>query len=124
MARICIALFAISTLFPVAAGIYVTDDAPRWLGIADVLVAAILFLSAALLTSRNRNTVTDRDRVAALRASQIVAGILPVLLVLFFLLGDRINWKVLVIGLAWRGWLLLYTLPYLTAALRREGGEI
>ena len=38
---------------------------------------------------------------------------IPVLLIGFFIAGDRIDWQVLIVGLAWRGWLLLYTLPYL-----------
>jgi hypothetical protein len=35
-------------------------------------------------------------------------------------LGSRVNWTVLVIGLAWRAWLLLYTLPFLAVALERS----
>jgi hypothetical protein len=33
------------------------------------------------------------------------------------LLGSRLDWTVLVVGLAWRAWLLRYTLPFLAAAL-------
>ena len=49
----------------------------------------------------------------------MIFGIIPALLIVFFIAGDRIEWRVLVIGLAWRGWLLLYTLPYLISAVRR-----
>jgi hypothetical protein len=48
----------------------------------------------------------------------------PALLIVFFVVGERTDWRVLVIGLAWRGWLLLYTLPYLISATRtRRAGE-
>jgi hypothetical protein len=38
------------------------------------------------------------------------------LLALFFVFGDRITWNVLLPGLAWRAWLLMYTLPAAIAA--------
>jgi hypothetical protein len=44
-----------------------------------------------------------------------------VLLVLFFLAGDRIAWNIGLVGLAWRAWLLLYTLPAWYTALRTTG---
>ncbi len=43
-----------------------------------------------------------------------------VLLVLFFLLADRIHWDVLLIGLAWRAWLLLYVFPHWLQAWRER----
>jgi hypothetical protein len=46
----------------------------------------------------------------------MLVSLIPMLLVVFFLAGDRINWQVLIIGVACRGWLLLYTLPCLIAA--------
>ena len=42
------------------------------------------------------------------------------LLVLFFLLADRVQWDVLLIGLAWRAWLLLYALPFWLQAWREQ----
>jgi hypothetical protein len=44
-----------------------------------------------------------------------------VLLVLFFLAGDRIAWNIGLVGLSWRAWLLLYTLPAWYTALRTTG---
>ena len=77
----------------------------------------MLFLSCAVLTSRQKAGVSNDHRVRALHVAQSVALIIPVLLGVFFLAGNRIDWQVLVIGLAWRGWLLLYTLPSLISAL-------
>jgi hypothetical protein len=56
----------------------------------------------------------------AFRICQKVVLPIPGLLLLFFAVPDRIKWNVLVIGLAWRGWLFFYSLPYLMAAGRRS----
>ena len=119
-AKRCLALFAFSTLFPIVAGLWNVTPPPRWLGAADVVVAVLLLASAFTVSSRAKVAVTDVHRVAALRFSQFVLGVIPLLLALFFLLGDRIGWTVLVIGLAWRAWLLLYVLPSLIAAWHDE----
>jgi hypothetical protein len=120
LARACIALFALSTAFPIAAGLIDESRRPGWLGEADVVVAAITFLSAAVVATRGRVLVTDRHRVAAYHTSQVVFATVPLLLAVFFIVGERVDWDVLVIGLAWRGWLLLYTLPFLVALLEVE----
>ena len=121
LARICVLLFAISTAFPVVAGALNSSDPPRWMGIADVSVAAILCVAAITLATRGRGSLADRHRLVAFRATQVVIGVVPVLIAAYFLAGARVNWTVLVLGLAWRGWLLLYTLPFLAAGL--GGGE-
>ena len=117
-------LFVLSTLFPVVAGVWNVPQPPRWLGVADVAVAALLLLSAFALVSRAKAAVRDPHRVAALRISQLALNAIPLLLGLFFVVGDRIGWTVLVIGLAWRAWLLLYVLPYLVAAWRDEPASL
>jgi hypothetical protein len=113
----CITLFVVSTAFPVVAGVLDMNRPPRWLGIADVAVAALLFAAAATVAARSRGTVTDHHRLSAFRISQAVATVIPALLLAYFILGPRVDWTVLVIGVAWRAWLLLYTLPSLIAAL-------
>jgi hypothetical protein len=72
-----------------------------------------------------RPTLTGEGRVtpqprAQLRrpVTQAVITVIPALLAAYFLFGTRVNWTVLVLGLAWRAWLFLYTLPFLTAGLR------
>ncbi len=42
------------------------------------------------------------------------------LLVLFFVVGDHIRWHVLLPGLAWRAWLLMYSLPAAIAAYQSD----
>jgi hypothetical protein len=120
LGRACVGLFALSTAFPITASLLGDNRTPPWLGTMDVAFAAILFVSAVMVAVRARTLVTDRHRVAAFHTSQVVFATVPLLLAVFFLAGERVDWDVLVIGLAWRGWLLLYTLPFLIAAL--EGG--
>jgi hypothetical protein len=120
LGQACLALFTISTAFPVAAGLLGVGDKPRWLGLADVVVAAVTFATAALVASRGRAIAEDRHRVRAFRVTQGILSSIPILLVAFFALGERVDWTVLVIGLAWRGWLLVYTMPFLLATLERD----
>jgi hypothetical protein len=118
LARVSRALFAVSVIFPIVGGLFVASPPPRWLGIADVGIAAALVGSTAAVVARVRRSVTADDRLSALRISQRVVGVVPVLLALYFVVGSRVNWTVLVIGLAWRAWLFLYSAPYLVAAFR------
>jgi hypothetical protein len=115
LARVTTALFVVSSAFPVVAGLLNVPTPPRSLGIADVTVAAMLVVAAMVLVTRAPSPPADRELAAAFRAARAVAGIIPVLLVLFFLAGNRVNWQVLVIGLAWRGWLFVYIAPFLVA---------
>jgi hypothetical protein len=123
LGRACVALFALSTAFPLTASLLGDNRRPPWLGTMDVAFAAILFVSAVLVAVRARTFVTDRHRVAAFHTSQVVFATVPLLLAVFFIAGERVDWDVLVIGLAWRGWLLLYTLPFLIAALEGDQGR-
>jgi len=116
--RLCTGLFVVSTIFPVAAGVY-PSEAPRWLGIADVGVGGLLVTTTIALVMRTQDKVSDDDRLAAFRLSQSLISLIPVLLVLFFIARSRIKWDVLIVGLAWRAWLLLYSLPCMVAAHRR-----
>jgi hypothetical protein len=113
LGRVCILLFAVSTAFPVVAGFRNTQTPSRWLGLADVGVAALLLAVTFTVAGRGRSKVSDDDRLVAFRVSQALFSAIPILRIGFFIAGDRIDWQVLIVGLAWRGWLLLYTLPYL-----------
>jgi hypothetical protein len=125
-------VFVISAAFPVAAGLSRdTASFPRWWGAVDVGVAFVLAALAmavmALAHGRTDKGVED----ASYRAYRVlIHGIFAMLLV-FFLLGDRIIWVNCLTGLAWRYWLLLYSLPSWLAVLgatraspgRSEGGD-
>ena len=118
LGRLCFLLFAVSTAFPIVAGVRNTETPSRWMGLVDVGVAALLVTVAFTVASRARTKVSDHDRLIAFRGSQALFCVIPVLLVGFFIAGDRIDWQVLIVGLAWRGWLLLYTLPFLISVTR------
>jgi len=117
LGRASVALFAVSTIFPIVGALFVASLPPRWIGIADVTVAAALFGLTAVVVARERRSVADHHRLAALRITQAVVGAAPVLIAVYFIAGSHLNWTVLIIGLAWRIWLLIYSLPFLLAAL-------
>ena len=50
---------------------------------------------------------------------QAIASVPLPLLVVFFLAGAYVRWDVLLPGLAWRGWLLMYSLPAALALLHQ-----
>src|SRR6476620_8890706 len=94
LGRLCAALFVISAMFPVAASFY-PADAPRWIGIADVGLAALLLTAAISLAMQMQERINDDDRLEAFRISQAVMSVIPILLALFFIAGSRIKWDVL-----------------------------
>jgi len=124
LSRASLALFALSSLFPIVGSLFVASSPPGWLGIVDVALAVMLFTITTVVVSRMRRGVGDRHRLVALRITQIALGAVPVLIAAYFVVGNRINWAVLVIGLAWRIWLFLYSLPFLVAALQSEAGRV
>jgi hypothetical protein len=105
------ALFAISTAFPVVASVLAPQDVPAWAGIIDVGIAVLLvglaFLADAVARGRIGNHIIHRSY----RIYRAMAVLPLVLLVVFFLFGNSIRWEVLLPGLAWRAWLLIYALP-------------
>jgi len=120
LGRASLVLFAVSTIFPIVGGLFVATPPPRWIGIADIILAAGLFGVTATVVGRGRRSVADPDRLLALRTSQAVLSAVPVLLAVYFVAGSHVNWTVLIIGLAWRVWLLIYSLPFLVAALHAQ----
>jgi hypothetical protein len=118
LARACIVMFVLSSAFPLIASFMHVDNRPRWLGVADVVVAAMLAMASFATAARTQALVSDVDRAAAFRALSRLASAIPVLLAAYlFVFGETLDWTVLVVGLGWRAWLLLVILPNLVAAL-------
>ena len=112
-------MFGISTVFPVVAAL--SSDAaalPRIVGVADGILAFALVILAMILHVRTQAKVTRDAQEAAYRAYRVLMHVILALLAVFFLFGDRIAWNIGLVGLAWRAWLLLYTLPAWYTALR------
>ena len=112
-------MFCASTLFPVVAAL--SRDAaslPGIVGVMDGILAFALVFMAMLLYARTEGKVTREAHEAAYRAYRVLMHAILGLLIVFFLFGDRVVWHIALVGLAWRAWLLLYTLPSWYAALK------
>lgn len=112
-------MFCASTGFPLVAAL--SRDAaalPGWVGAIDGIVAFALVIMAMVLYVRTQGKVTRDAHDAAYRAYRVLIHVIIGLLVVFFLFGDRVAWHIGLVGLAWRAWLLLYTLPEWYTALQ------
>ncbi len=104
-------LFAISVAFPVVASMGQQDMLPSWIGFFDVSLALVLVIMAMLIDAVARGKISSHVIQLSYRFYRVAATLPLLLLVVFFLVGDQIKWNVLLPGLAWRAWLLLYILP-------------
>ena len=92
------------------------DALPAWGGPFDVAVAAALFVIAFRMWSRAQ----WRIDASALHATHIVAAMLPALTVAaLWVWRDRLDFNVLLPGLAWRMFLVLYSLPSVLTVWRQ-----
>jgi hypothetical protein len=95
-----------------------------WQGVVDVATAFTLVILGALLTMRANELV---GRTALRTAHGVATVLVPLVLVAMWLYAAKLQWNVLLVGLAWRMWLLLYALPAVIAVWRpsrrsRQGG--
>jgi hypothetical protein len=104
-------LFIVSSAFPMVASVRRPDPTPGWLGVFDVVLAFALVVAGAFIVSRKPRDFDAPIVEAAFRAYRRLANVLLLLLVLFFVVGDAVQWGILLPGLAWRGWLLVLVLP-------------
>jgi hypothetical protein len=117
-------IFCISAAFPVGAGLSQnTSFFPKWWGILDVVVAFLLAALAIVIVALAEGKVGRQARDTSYRAYRVLSYGILVLIVVFFLFGDRIVWVNCLTGFAWRAWLLIYTLPAWFAALRGTPAE-
>jgi hypothetical protein len=114
-------LFLLSSAFPLVAGLS-KDTAffPRWWGILDVSLAFVLAVLAMAVLGVAQDKVTQEVTDATYRAYRIMIHGPLAMCVVFFVMGDRINWINCLTGFAWRAWLLLYCLPAWLAALKAQ----
>jgi hypothetical protein len=116
----CIGM-VVSTGFPVVTSALVVDSVPRWVGVADVSLAAGLLAGAAWLSKATRPfamTATTNDQAYALNKTLLQVPL--ALLAMFFLIGKHLNWTVLLCGLAWRAWLVSAIARQLVTALHSQ----
>jgi hypothetical protein len=116
-------VFAISSVFPAAAGLTKdTASFPAWWGPLDVGIAFLLAILVIALYTLAQGHVTRTAEVASYRADRILIHGIFALLVVFFLFGDHVAWVNCLTGFAWRYWLLLYSLPTWFTALEKPSG--
>lgn len=112
LAIISAVLFVISSAFPAVAGLSKnTADFPKWWGRVDVGLAFVLAILAFAIMGLAEGKVNQQAVDATYRAYRILIHGIFVLLVVFFLAGERIIWINCLTGFAWRAWLLAYCLP-------------
>jgi len=96
-------VFVISCGFPVVAGLSRnTASFSKWWGVLDVGLAFVLAVMATLVVAFAERRV-DRQAVdASYRIYRLLIHGILVMLVVFFLAGDRITWRNCLTGFAWR----------------------
>jgi hypothetical protein len=105
-------LFVISSAFPAVAGLSKNTAAfPKWWSRLDVGLSFVLAILALVIMGLAEGKVNQQAVDATYRAYRILIHGIFVMLVVFFLAGDRIIWINCLTGFAWRAWLLAYCLP-------------
>jgi len=113
-------LFGVSTAFPVAASLLPPSGIPTAFGLIDVVLAGLVILLGLAIESAVRDQVTDDDRRIAWGVVRLLANVPLLLLIVFFIRADIVRWDVLLVGLAWRTWLLLWVLAPVVAMLNSK----
>lgn len=86
-------MFFISIAFPVVAGLSKNTGAfPKWWGMADVVLAFVLAAMVFAVMVAAHNKVSRQADDATYRAYRTLIHGIFVMLVVFFLAGDRITW--------------------------------
>jgi hypothetical protein len=111
-------------VFPiVAAFVKDTNSWPKWWGQLDVGLAFILVILVFLIQGLARHHVDQQVDEVTYRAYRILLHGIFLMLVIFFVAGDRIKWTQCLTGFAWRAWLLLYMLPWWFAMVGTDAGS-
>jgi hypothetical protein len=117
LASTTILLLFLSTLVPVWAALAPGEPtiAPK---IIDGVLVLLLFTAFALF-HRARDEVTVEHKAESFEICKWLSA-LPLLLFALYVLGARLKWDVLLIGLGWRTWYFVTILPLILASRRRR----
>ena len=110
-------MFTISTLFPIIASVSSIKTIQTLLGTMDISIAVLCFTGFYILTLVS-NMERDIQFYQKVIRSYKNLNTIPLFLLLLFFIGVRINWNVLIIGLAWRMLLFAMVLPDLLSLLK------
>jgi hypothetical protein len=118
------AIFCVSTVFPLVAGLSKNSGAfPKWWGTADVVLAFVLAAMVFAVMVAAHGKIDRQAEDATYRAYRILSHGIFVMLVVFFLAGEQITWINCLTGFGWRAWLLLYALPSWFTVLRAPAAK-
>lgn len=120
LVRAFVALWLLSTGFPIVASTVRLDRPPTATGIADVVLALVVGALGLTISTREPGPFDDDVVRSAFELYRLGAALCLGLLVVFFLIGHRLQWDVLLIGLAWRVWLAAWVLPSALMIWRRQ----
>ena len=101
-------LFIVSVTLLFTASLFSANTLPAWGGPADVAIAFVIVLSAFWFYNKTGRAQLDHQT----RISYAVASILPaILLVILWLLHRKLDFNIVLTGLAWRLYILFQILP-------------
>jgi hypothetical protein len=119
-----LAVFALSLCFPVVASLLNTKNQVFPLvGVWDVGLALVGLVLSIQLSRQAKKPASPQ----LLQRVELLLGYwntLPLLLLVLFFFEVPINWEILLVGLAWRFWLMGITLPHLVRVLYGVESEI
>ncbi len=113
-----ILFFSVSLLFPIFASMINKNGVVLTIGFLDVAIAFLCVIFFFLLVLNGRQSdphIIDKTR----RITEYVVTV-PLILIVMYFIGVKVNWEILLIGLGWRFWLLILALPYLVSALDKK----
>jgi hypothetical protein len=87
-------------------------------------LAFVLAVMVFAVMETAHGKISRQAEDATYRAYRILTHGIFVMLVLFFLAGERITWTNCLTGFGWRAWLLLYALPSWFAVVKSSCGSI
>ena len=94
LAIVAAVAFFVSSVFPVVAGVsHNTASFPKWWGVVDVSLAFVLALLALAILGVTQHRVNKQAEDVSYRAYRILTHGIFLMLVVFFLAGDRIVWS-------------------------------
>jgi len=88
-----------------------TGTFPKWWGVADVVLAFVLAAMVFAVMVAAHGRISRQADNATYRAYRVLTHGIFVMLVVFFVAGERITWINCLTGFGWRAWLLLYAWP-------------
>jgi hypothetical protein len=104
-------LFIVSTAFPISASLISVSSRPRWMGVADVIIAFTWVFVVFGIETLTHEKPSDEIRKKSFTVYRAISILPLMLIVIYFLSGDRVDWEILLIGLGWRSWLAIFAFP-------------